>query len=198
MDNSRDIAVSKNVSIFIYFIYYICSYLNVIHDSSFKIIRIKILFHQYLKEYTKLTDFDEDNKKNIKLLPQQDPTSSTTNTNIMEPLVQIKSEPTTAEETIEETMETSERDVHYIQNATEPEVQIIEESGNLPVMPIVQTEVNQDSGEKPVKTEHRSFFENIGLFENSNTVAKIGECTISVSNSTGSSIQTVAKNVGID
>lgn len=116
----------------------------------------------------------------------------------MEPLVQIKSEPTPAEETIEATMEQLEPVVHFLQNATEPEVQIIEESGNVPVMPIVQTQVNQDSTEKPIKTEHRSFFENIGLFENSNTVAKIGECTISVSSSTGSSTQTIPKTADID
>lgn len=127
-------------------------------------------------------------------------TTNDTNTeierpNIMEPVVQIKTEPNS----IPETPEALEPDLQILPVATEPEIQIIEDSGHIstsiiPTQQVPQNQLPSEPPEKNVKPEHRSFFENIGLFENSNTVAKIGECTISVSNPSASSLLT-SKNM---
>lgn len=116
--------------------------------------------------------------------------------NILEPLVQIKTEPNNAEEAPDPT----DSDLQFMQNPAEPEIQIIEDSETVPqTQPLPQPQVKQNVPESPVKQEHRSFFENIGLFENSTTVAKIGECTISVSsNTSNSSTSTTTKTTEIN
>lgn len=99
--------------------------------------------------------------------------------------MQIKTEPNNAEEPPDPA---DSSDLQFMQNPAEPEIQIIEDSETVPqTQPLPQPQVKQNVPENPVKQEHRSFFENIGLFENSTTVAKIGECTISVSSNTSSS-----------
>lgn len=111
--------------------------------------------------------------------------------NILEPLVQIKTEPNNTEEAPDHT----DTDLQFIPNAAEPEIQIIEDSEtDTQTQPLAQPQVRQNVPEATVKPEHRSFFENIGLFENSTTVAKIGECTISVSSNTSTSSTSTTNN----
>lgn len=101
--------------------------------------------------------------------------------NILEPLVQISTD--TKSERL---------------NPNEPEVQIFVENSSNGVQPSLPPTVmpKAEPSEMKAKLEHMNFFENIGLFENSNTVAKIGECTISVSNSSASNstVQSVANS----
>lgn len=121
-------------------------------------------------------------------------TNATEHPNIMEPLVQIKTEPPSAQES----QDAAEPDLQIFPHPTEPEIQIIVDPGHISTsitpQDAAQHPVDSESPDKSVKPEHRSFFENIGLFENSNTVAKIGECTISVSNSSTSNLLT-SKNI---
>lgn len=112
----------------------------------------------------------------------------------MEPLVRIKTE-----SNIQEPQDPTETDIHILQAATEPDIQIIEGPVNIPITQgVPQNQGVETSIEKIVKQEHISFFENIGLFENSSTIAKIGECTISVSSSSGINALSTDKSMGID
>lgn len=116
--------------------------------------------------------------------------------NMMEPLIQIKTETNTFPESVQPV----EPDVQILPDITEPDIQIIEDSvSESQVTP--QTVKIEKPPENPEVEEHRSFFENIGLLENSNNgspIAKIGECTISVSNISGMSALDVNTSVKID
>lgn len=136
---------------------------------------------------------DSDTKHNIKLemdsamQKNQSDIKPTDIRNIMEPLVQIKTEPSDTH--VDET-QTKKSDAHAIHDITEPDIQIIEDS----VPETQETRPSQKiSGDSSmyVKPEPKNFFENIGLFENTNAgnaVAKIGECTISVATGVGNNV----------
>lgn len=119
-------------------------------------------------------------------------------TNVMEPIIQIKTEPNT----VEEIPNPMEPEIQIMQDVIEPEIQIMEQPVNLPEtvtqVPPQQTEPVENLADKTIKQEHLNFFENIGLFENSSTVAKIGECTISVSNVNGNTSLTPNTSMELD
>lgn len=68
---------------------------------------------------------------------------------------------------------------------------MVVDSDNCPdiMEPVVEIKMEpQDKPPSDAETDSARFFENIGLFENTAAIGKIGECTISVASSNGTTL----------